>query len=151
MLKTLVFSPKKSTGCPVVSRLKKYLRTRKHSSRMCTARLLTVSQHALPRGVPAMGVYLPWGVYLLGRVPARECICPGGCTCQGVYLPRGVDLPGGVPVQGGCTCLWGCTCPGTPPVNRMTDRCKNITFPYTSFAGGNENQKLYCFSFFVPS
>ena len=24
-----------------------------------------------------------------------------------------------------------------PPVNRMTDRCKNITFPHTSFAGGN--------------
>ena len=24
-----------------------------------------------------------------------------------------------------------------PPVNRMTHRCKNITFPQTSFAGGN--------------
>ena len=24
-----------------------------------------------------------------------------------------------------------------PPVNRMTDRCKNITLPQTSFAGGN--------------
>ena len=27
--------------------------------------------------------------------------------------------------------------PGIPPVNRMTDRCKNITLPQTSFAGGN--------------
>ena len=25
-----------------------------------------------------------------------------------------------------------------PPVNRMTNRCKNITLPQTSFAGGNE-------------
>ena len=25
----------------------------------------------------------------------------------------------------------------TPPVNRMTNRCKNITLPQTSFAGGN--------------
>ena len=26
-----------------------------------------------------------------------------------------------------------------PPVNRMTNRCKNITLPQTSFAGGNNN------------
>ena len=26
----------------------------------------------------------------------------------------------------------------TPLVNRMTDRCKNITFPQTSFAGSNK-------------
>ena len=25
----------------------------------------------------------------------------------------------------------------TPPVNRTTDKCKNITLPQTSFAGGN--------------
>ena len=29
-------------------------------------------------------------------------------------------------------------CP--PPVNRMTDRCKNITLPQTSFAGGNNRE-----------
>ena len=42
--------------------------------------------------------------------------------------------------------LQPCTLPTTmhaphnhacPPVNRMTDRCKNITLPQTSFAGGN--------------
>ena len=78
------------------------LSTRMHSNRMRTARLLTVTQHALP-GVLAAGV------------PA------GGCTCQG-----------GVPARMG-------TFPGNPPpVNRMTDRCKNITLPQTSFAGGNE-------------
>ena len=60
-------------------------KTRMHSSRMRTARLLTVSQHALPWGVPARGV------------PAQVL---------------------------------------HPPVNRMIDRCKNITLPQTSFAGG---------------
>ena len=44
---------------------------------------------------------------------------------------------GGVPGPGGCTC------PGTPPpVNRMTNMCKNITLPQTSFAGGNN--RSYC-------
>ena len=69
--------------------------------------------------VPAQGVSLPGGVYLPGGVPAR------GFTCQE-----------GVPAQGS-TCLRLGKCPGTPPVNRMTDRCKNITLPQTSFAGGN--------------
>ena len=52
-----------------------------------------------------------------GGVPAWE-----GVPAQGVYLPRG-------------------TCPGTPPpVNRMTNKCKNITLPQTSFASGNYNK-----------
>ena len=40
------------------------------SSRMRTARLLTVSQHALPGGVLARGDTCP-GVYLPGGVPVR--------------------------------------------------------------------------------
>ena len=48
-----------------------------HSSRMRKARLLTVSQHALP------GVYLPGGVYLPRGVPTQ-----GGIPARGVYLPR---------------------------------------------------------------
>ena len=101
-------------------------------------------------GVPAQGVYLTRVVYL----PRG-----GGCTCwervptQGVYLPgvRGVPAQMGVYLpRGGCTCLgvcvpaWGVylpregTCPGNPPpVNRITDTCKNITLSQTSFAGGN--------------
>ena len=91
-----------------------------------------ISQHALLRGV-----------YLLGCVPG-----PGGCTCLGgVSGPRGVYL-----VLAGCTCPEGCTWSGgvpgpgggvpaqvLPSVNRMTDRCKNITLPQTSFAGGNNS------------
>ena len=105
--------------------------TRMHSSRMRTARLLTISQHAPGRmcipactgqkGVSArVGGVCLWGV------------CPGGC------------LPGGVRLGGVCPwgCLPGSVCPGgvyrgggclpggggrQPPVDRMTDRCKNIT------------------------
>ena len=74
-----------------------------------------------PRGVPAQGVYLP------GGVPAWGCTCPGGCTCQG-----GVPTQGGVPVQ-------GVSAQVLPSVNRMTDRCKNITLPQTLFAGSNKH------------
>ena len=110
-------------------------------------------------------VYLPGGVYLpkgvvpaQGGVPTRGCTCPGGvpawggCTYLGVYLPRG-----GVPAWGeylsGSVPARGCTCRGvylprrelcllggylprySPPVNRMTDRCKNITLPQTFVCG----------------
>ena len=51
---------------------------------------------------------------------------------------KGVPGPG-VPVLGGCL-VWGGGIPACteadPPVNRMTDRCKNITLSQTSFAGG---------------
>ena len=44
-------------------------------------------------------------------------------------------------VSSGCV-SGGCLDPEadtlTAPVNRMTDRCKNITLPQTSFAGGNK-------------
>ena len=71
-----------------------------YSSRMRTARLFTVSQHALGGGVyPSMH----WAG---GCIPA--------CTRQ-----KGVCLGGVCPG-------W---CDRHPPVNRMTDRCKNITLP----------------------
>ena len=96
-----------------------------HSSRMRTARLLTVSQHALPGGV-----YLVGGVPSQGSVPAWE----------GVHAHRG------------CTCLGGGTWPGTPPpwTEWLTDRCKNITLPQTSFAGGKNTTlcKKYIFIIF---
>ena len=48
-----------------------------HSSGMRTARLLTVSMHALwPGGVPAQGVvYTCPGVYLSEDVPSRGGVC----------------------------------------------------------------------------
>ena len=67
---------------------------------------------------------------------------PGGSAPGGCLLSGGL-LQGGVCSQGGCLPLvpGGCipACNGAnPPVNRMTDRCKNITLPQTSFAGGNK-------------
>ena len=84
--------------------------TRMHTSGMCTACLLTISQHALLGGCTCLGVYLPGGRgTCLEGVPALGgCVPAGGCTCLGVYLPGvgvgyqpgGVYLPGGVPAQG---------------------------------------------------
>ena len=93
---------------------------------MRTARLLTISQHALLGGVTC-----------LGEVPAQGA---GGVPAKGGVPALGVNLPGGVPARGeGAVPARGGTCPGTPPVNRMTDRCKNITLPQTSFADGNNS------------
>ena len=54
----------------------------------------------------------------------------GGGLLRGGCLIPGVG--GGIP---------SCT-EADPPVNRMTDRCKTITLPQTSFAGGNESNVL---------
>ena len=90
-----------------------------------------------PEGVPTRGEYLPRGVYLLGKgAPAWGCTCPGGVPAPGVYLSQGMS--GGVPAEGGVPAQV------LPPVNRMTDMCKNITLPQTSFAGGNYAKKI-CF------
>ena len=119
--------------------------TRMHSSRMHTAHLLPVSPSMYCSGdVLSQGVYLPMegvpaqggctcpvgctcpgGCTCLGGVPALGLCLSRGCTCQEVYLP-GVYLPGGVPAQGVPAQVL------VPPVNRMTDRCKNITLPQTS-------------------
>ena len=95
-----------------------------HSSRMRTGRSLSLFREG---GVCTWSV---GGVYLV----------PGGCTwSRGVYLVRG-----GVPGPGGCAWSGGVylvpggggsaryTPPGPdqvhpPPVNRITDACKNIT------------------------
>ena len=87
------------------------------------------------------GVYpsMHWagGVSAWGCVP-RECI--PACTGQGVCLPGGC-LPKGVSAQGvstGGVCLGGGVCQwclpqcmlgNTPPMNRITDTCENITLP----------------------
>ena len=80
--------------------------TSMHSSRMRTARLLTVSRIIRVGG---------------GCLPTE-----GGGSARGVSARR-VCIP---------ACI-GADIPTLPsPVDRMTDRCKNITLPKTSFAGG---------------
>ena len=81
--------------------------TRMHSTRMRTVRC---SGCLASRGVFTQGVSTLQGVFTLQGVSAGGCL-PRGC------LPIGVACPGGI-------CLGVCT----PPVNRITDRCKNITF-----------------------
>ena len=65
-------------------------KTRMHSSRMRTARTLTVHGGVSARGGVCPGGFC-WGV------------CPGGC------LPGGVPAQGGVSAQGSA---WGGVCPG---------------------------------------
>ena len=83
--------------------------------------------YLVPGGVPDPGgiCLVPGVVYLVWW---------GGCIpglVGGVYLvPGGVPDPRGVPGPGGCTWSWGGV-PGQvlPPVDRITDACKNITLP----------------------
>ena len=84
----------------------KLKKIRMHSSRMRTGRSLTVCQSLLAgEGVSASG----------------GCLLPGGSASGGVCSGgRGVSAPGGCGIP-------ACTEADTPPVDRITDACKNIT------------------------
>ena len=133
-----------------------------HSSRMCTAHSSSRLLGGLPQcmlGYPPAWAWRspqvwacrpPWVWapqarslnFPLGFGPetCRECwdtTYPPLETCKAcwdtTYPPLG-DLQGmlGYHLQ----CMLGYH---PSPVNRMTDRCKNITLPQTLFAGGNKN------------
>ena len=110
-----------------------------HSNRMRTGRSLTVCCSLLSRG----GVFsLVWGVCLVwggspwswgfllgpggsawsrGVLPAWGCLpSQGGFSLGGFSLVRGV-----LPASGGLS-------RDPPPVNRITDTCKNIALATTS-------------------
>ena len=127
--------------------------------KICFRVITDNKQECIPVGCvpPACCPYLPVctaprGMYLVpGGVPGLGGTCPEGCTWSrewlGVPGPREVYLVlGGVPGPGGCAWSgeWVYLVPGgylprySPPVNRMTDRCKNITLPQTSFADSNK-------------
>ena len=80
--------------------------TRMHSSRMRTGHSLTVCR--------SQGGCLLWGVSTLGGVCSQGSVCSGG---------RVSALGGWHPSM---------HCGRHPPVNRMTNRCKNITLATTS-------------------
>ena len=113
-----------------------------HSSRMRTGRSLTVCRSLLPGGcllpggLPALG-----GCLLLGGCPLQGVSASGEgvsapgegvCPWMGCLLPRGVYARGCL-LRGGYS-IPACTEADTPPplVNRMTNRCKNITLATTS-------------------
>ena len=105
-----------------------------HSSRMHTGRSLTVCWRLLPGGgSPVPGGCLPgrgggvsgWSGGVSG---------PRGALVRGVSSPGGVSGPGGSGPGGGFSLVGGrgVLPTGDPPINRMTDRCKNITLATTS-------------------
>ena len=91
--------------------MQKIYQTRMHSSRMRTGRSLTVCWSVLAGG----GVW-SWG--------GGHCSGGGGSPC-----PVG---GGSGPRRGVCLLWGGSPCPETPPVNRITHTCKNITLATTS-------------------
>ena len=98
------------------------------------------------RGVPAPG---GWGVCSRGGA----CSWGGGVSALGGCLLPGDLFRGGL-LLGGSPCLGGFSlprgvlparggspCPETPPVNRITDTCKNITLATTSLRPVKINNK----------
>ena len=107
--------------------------TRMHSSRIRPLQWPSRGEGGcLPRGASAHGgVSAQVGVSAQG-VSARGCL-PGG-----MFTQEGMSAQGGGLLRG---CLPGeSTSP--PPVNRITDRCKNITFTQLRFADGNKSVKI---------
>ena len=81
-------------------------------------------------GVSAQGSVCSGGCLLWGGVCSRGCLLGGVCSWGGCLLQGGVCSQGGTCCQGGvCSrgvyprMYWG----RHPPVNRITDTCKNIT------------------------
>ena len=70
-----------------------------------------------------------------------EGVCGRGCVWQGLCV-AGVVRGRGVMCGKGGMCGRGTCMPHMPPMDRMTDMCKNITLPQTSFAGGNNRVNL---------
>ena len=95
-----------------------------HSCRMRTGRSLTICCNLLPGGVlPAEGVSLVRGEG--GSAWSR-----GGLLGPGGWGGSAWSQ-GGSPWSGGSPCSKG-GCPETPPVDKITDTCKNITLATTS-------------------
>ena len=95
-------------------------KVRMHSSGMCTARLLTVSQHARAGGIIPACTLQGRGCLPRGMSAWRGGgVCTGGGVCKGSCLPRE-----GVSAQGRQT-------PPGPEADSpcgQTDTCENITF-----------------------
>ena len=116
-----------------------------HFSRMRTGRSLTVCRSLLPGGGSfcSGGCLLPGGGVCSGRCLHWGGVCLGVSAPGGGSAPGGMSAPGGVYLGGVCSrgacLLWGVWYPSMhrgrhppPPVNRMTNRCKNHTSATTS-------------------
>ena len=127
-----------------------------HSSRMRTARSLTVSPYLVVSHAPPPGAttHAPPPEAAMHTPQEQPCMPPR--ATMHTPLPRATTH---APQSNhACPHPWEQPCPPpkqphmpplgqpytppqatthAPPVNRMTNRCKNITLPQTSFAGGN--------------
>ena len=131
--------------------------TRLHSSRMHTARLLTVSPSMhCAGGSPCQGGLLGveggvgGGPPCQGGLLARGvCLARGMSPCQGVCLARVGLLARGICLARGCLLAGGRGVVVSQHVLRqtalwtefLTHATENITFPQTSFAGGKYSWK----------
>ena len=99
-------------------------------SQVCLTMQNSKEQDCIPVGrvPPARWPYLP-ACSVLGR---------GAWSRGGAWSGRGVPSPGGMGAWSGGVSQHALR-QTPPPVNRMTNRCKNITLLQTSFAGGKYN------------
>ena len=129
-----------------------------HSSRMRTARSLTVSclilrtpphNHSSPsnHACPCNHACQPATTY----APSNHAHPPATMHApQQPHTPPSnhAHPPQPHTPQQPCTHWQTCMPPQAtthaPPMNRMTDRCKNIALPQTSFAGGNKIEWKFC-------
>ena len=117
---------------------------------MHTTYLLTVSQHALCRGVyPSLqsageGVCIS-AMHWAGEVSAGGGMSAQGGVCWGGCLPRGNVCPGGMFAKDGGLAARGCVA-DTPPPREQNDRQVYKTLPCHNFiAGGNYDGCRYFF------
>ena len=91
------------------------------------------SNHACSLGatthIPREQPHTPWE-QLCTPCPLEQPHTPPGATMHAPQEQPCIPPPRSNLAPPGATM-------NTPPVNRMTNRCKNITLPQTSFAGGN--------------
>ena len=119
-----------------------------------------MKQECIPVGcAPSAAVAVLGGVCLGGVCPGGclplvpSGVCPGGCLSRGRCLPL---VPGGSLPRGDVclwsqegVCLWSLGCIyQTPPLNRITERCTNITLR-NYVAAGNKTLGHY-FSENIP-
>ena len=91
----------------------------------------SVSRGGLHPGVSASGGLHLGGLHLGGGGPHLA-----GSASRGSGSASGGGGGGGLHLEGKGSVSGGVGRPPSPPVKRMTDRCKNITLPQTSFAVG---------------
>ena len=105
-----------------------------HSSRMRTARSLTVSRRVLHMPPsPLAAMHAPWQPHTTPQqphMPPTTMHTPHNHTCPPttMHIPLQSHTPSAITDASPQPCTPPCN-HAHPPINRITDTCKNITFP----------------------